>query len=443
MPYSILDIISGKLASDRAQYNSDIAASKARIKNLENLQRISDAISEMQNEQPGATAPNTNTGIPNQQPSDQAPQLINNKLVQMLMQAQTQMGELNPLLSMATKQYEIQTDPKRIMLQNFMNNAGSAGPDKLSVLIDKAANGDSQALADMATLKEISGVDLTNLIERKQSSMRAYHRELGVDKEGNIVTGMFNSITHQLIPGTERSGSSRVQMQPVVTSGGGEIAVPFYGGRPVGQGVQTRLPPSLMPIPAADLEMWKNDKGESPNKLDTPANLYAQGYKPISKLSGELSARFAKSVNSVDQLPNLNAWLFDSQGNIDTTKFLKLKSGLGEGAKMKGILLQAAESEIRNLSGAAVPETEIKRQASEYVTGLLGLSSPQSIKDGITRLYQDLDGFVNTIDPNGVHAKIVRNKRKGMPNLKLNNQTNIKKDYSKMSNEELLKALGE
>jgi hypothetical protein len=405
-----------------AQHKADIAASNARIKNLENLQRISDAMAEMQNQQPGmsqAGEPTPATGSL-QSPNNIQP-LINNNLVQQLMQAQTQMGDLNPLLSMATKQYEIQTDPKRIMLQNYMSNTGTAGPDKLSSLIDMAANGDSKALADLATLKEITGVDLSNMIERKQSSMRAYPRELGVDKEGNIVTGMFNTITHQLIPGTERSGGSRVNMQTVVTPGGGEAAVPFYGGRPIGEGVQTKLPPSMMPIPAADLELWKNDKGESPNKLDTPQNLYAQGYKPISKLSGELSARFAKSVNSVDQLPTLNAWLFDDQGNIDISKFTKLKTGVGEGAKMKGILLQASEAGIRNMSGATVPEYEIKRQASEYVTGLLGLSSSESVKDGINRLYQDLDGFNNTVDPNGVYAKIVRTKRKRIPELKLNN----------------------
>ena len=88
---------------------------------------------------------------------------------------------------------------------------------------------------------------------------------------------------------------------------------------------------------------------------------------------------------------------------------------------MKGKLLQATWAQLRNLSGAAVTDQEITGMAEQYVTNMLAITNPEGVKDGIKKLYSDLEGYTTIIDPTGINRKIMKSKATeyGKPSLKM------------------------
>jgi len=138
------------------------------------------------------------------------------------------------------------------------------------------------------------------------------------------------------------------------------------------------------------------------------AELEAKGFIPYQKFSGEQGARFAKSVNALDQLPKVAEWLFDQKGNLNNMRWGMMKTAMGEGNTMRGMLLQAAWAQIRNESGAAVTDREVSDLANQYVTNMLSIGDPAGMKAGIQRLGGDLKGYIDVMDPMGIHTMIIK-----------------------------------
>lgn len=355
-------------------------------------------------------------------------------------------------------------DPKTTALMNVLGGgqggmggmapeagAGGGSTDQLEMIIERAAKGDAAALAAAGRLKAL-GIDVMQAIERKQQAIERTPRKITDTRTGRRYSVYVNKLTGEEVPGS-RMPDDDITLQPSVGPGGKETRVPYVGPYPLGSpalesgfkpfdvslppgssqqevdrlaasfrkaeagdGRVTKLAAEDEPIGKTDLTSWINPQtGQFPTSPMSPKQLTAGGFVPFQKVQGEQAPRFAKAVNALGQLPTVVDWLFDEQGGLRNMRWLQMKSGVGEGNRMRGVLLQAAWSQIRNESGAAVTDKEVSDLANQYVTNMLSITDPTGMREGIERLGADLKGYVDVLDPTGANASLVRKDKFKLP----------------------------
>lgn len=341
-------------------------------------------------------------------------------------------------------------------------NAQPAGMDQLQGVIEAGGRGDTAALSSAAKLKTLTGIDLFPAIERAQKAWKEttervkfigadgveYSARVGADgklQPNSIMKSAEESVKIDNVMNPDGSKSpvafrgrkalpidqSGLSPQPSPALPPGQrpvdIALPgvtdanadkvgrslgkYVEGRSAGVpgGIITQNAPSADPIGMSDIMGWINpETGKHPTTRMATDKLAAQGYVPYKPLTSEIAARFSKSVQAVDALPDLERWLFDVNGNVDKGKWSQLRLGAFEGVKMRGILEHAIEAQIRNVSGAAITEGEIKNQAKQASSNFMSITSDAGIAAGLERLGRDLQGFINLTDPSGLHQGLTR-----------------------------------
>lgn len=183
------------------------------------------------------------------------------------------------------------------------------------------------------------------------------------------------------------------------------------GGGRTGVGMQKEPSPLTLsqsePIKITDFDNWINPKtGKKPTRPMTTPQMEASGFVPYKPLSATDEAVFPLAVNSVPELEKVYRWLFPN-GQLNKTNWAKLQAGVGEGAGMKGKVIQAVWAQLRKETGAAVTKEEAEAKFSEYILGMKGVTDPDGIKDGMRRLRDNLNGFIQQADPSGVHRKLL------------------------------------
>ena len=359
-----------------------------------------------------------------------------------------------------------QNDPEMQIKRSVANMFSGQGPtgapgglDMSSLLSDLTSGDDPRATAaaSKGTMLEMGGVPIFKAAERVQTgqtralSQKNYDlkikqgiKEETVDETGQTKERYVNPLDKAPIVGqnTDEQGWRVSKEEPLreaeILVKGRRVKV-FYkqsevkgvdlgpeelrtiteqlpGGGKTTRGIPQSQPFSFTseqpagrePIQKTELGSWINPStGKFPTKTMATDELAAGGFIPYKPLAGEQAARFAKAVNSIPNLSEVDKYLFDSKGNLQKMKWSKMKLGVGEGAAIKGKLLQAAWAQIRNESGAAVTDKEVSDLANQYVSNMLSITDPKGIRDGLQRLGADLKGFVDTTDPTGVHQKVM------------------------------------
>lgn len=343
-------------------------------------------------------------------------------------------------------------------------NTQPAGMDQLQGVIEAGGRGDTAALSSAAKLKTLTGIDLFPAIERAQKAWKEttervkfigadgveYSARVGADgklqpnsimksaEESVKIADMVNpdgskspiayrgrkalpidqsGLAPQPGPAALPPGQRPVDIAlPGVTDANadkvGKSLGKYVEGRSAGVpgGIITQNAPSADPIGMGDILGWINPQtGKHPTTRMATDKLAAQGYVPYKPLSSEIAARFSKSVQAVDALPELERWLFDARGNLDPMKWAQMKMGTGDGVKYHGLLLHALAAQIRNESGAAIQEFEVQNLAKQAAAEFMrGMTSSQGVMSGLQRLGMDLQGFINLSDPSGLHQGLIR-----------------------------------
>lgn len=459
------DLIRGKFQADQAQHKVVIAEAQAKMKNLDNLSKLTDMLAQYQQQQSWAdkgayqlSPGSEDTNIMNPEIQPVAQPSGQNLLTQFMQTYPETVGGI------VAKQNDPEMQIKRGVANMFTgqgaaSSPGAEGIDLQSLLADLTGNDPEKATAaaSRGSMLEMGGVPIFKAAERVQTgqtralSQKNYDlkikqgiKEETVDETGQTKERYVNPLDKTPIIGqnTDEQGwrvSKKAQLQPVdVLANGKKIRIwvspkgtggvdlgpeelrtvteQLPGGEKTTRGIPQSQPFSVTseqpagrePIQKTELSSWINPStGKFPTKTMATDELAAGGFIPYKPLAGEQAARFAKAVNSIPNLSEVDKYLFDSKGNLQKMKWSKMKLGVGEGATIKGKLLQAAWAQIRNESGAAVTDKEVSDLANQYVSNMLSITDPKGIRDGLQRLGADLKGFVDTTDPTGVHQKVM------------------------------------
>lgn len=163
----------------------------------------------------------------------------------------------------------------------------------------------------------------------------------------------------------------------------------------------------------------------------SPSPVDIEGGGPLHPKPTDMSALDAGRLELVKQaakeVRDVKASLIKN-GKVDRSLLFNTNVPFGgtpfsEGRKVNSRLMDAIEAKLRAETGAAAPEEEVKRIAERFRPSIL--DDDANVIDKLNRLEEFVSGVGKTMDP--------QNRFGGNPG---------KKDLSKMSDEELLKALG-
>lgn len=91
--------------------------------------------------------------------------------------------------------------------------------------------------------------------------------------------------------------------------------------------------------------------------------------KNQSPMTPEAAAKSQLIDQAIGYLPDLKKGLFDDKGNVNRLNVNNLATRMPftEGRRLSTLILDSVEAKLRAESGAAVPETEVKRIAKRYI----------------------------------------------------------------------------
>jgi len=117
--------------------------------------------------------------------------------------------------------------------------------------------------------------------------------------------------------------------------------------------------------------------------------------------AAESSGKIAMAANAVQFAKDLRGMLFKG-GKLDRGLIAKASAplgGMGEGRMIKSMFRDAIDARIRAATGAAISKEEIPYYESVYLPSIL--DDDATAKNKMDRFDQFLNGYLETIDPNG------------------------------------------
>ncbi len=284
----------------------------------------------------------------------------------------------DPLIQQKDFEVRTYTDPK--------------SGEEMQVLFNKGTGKDHgdpwlRRLSDIATIKEVKqdGTEVTHFVKKTQ---------------GGFVP---------IIPLESSPVSGRTKLEKVegVTEGGGkEVSFinPFTGTK---QPIKTELAP---------------------------------GEKPQTSTEAGRSTLISTAAQNLEEARKL---ILDKNGNVNKGLVLQMSApmgGIGEGRKVKAMMIQAIDAPIRLNTGAALNAQEIENYSNMFLPQAMDLTSTGLVKNKLDRLDTYLNGAWSEMYPG-------RTLKSGEIPINVKGKNYVitpkkaKKDLSTLSNEELLKEL--
>jgi hypothetical protein len=126
---------------------------------------------------------------------------------------------------------------------------------------------------------------------------------------------------------------------------------------------------------------------------------------PQAKETPEAAAKMALINQGIEDVKRANKMLFSQDGKIDRALLAKAMVSLPgtSGREFNSYIYNAIEAKLRAESGAAVPESEVKRMARRFVPGTMDNDS--TIKSKMSRLNEWLGMAQTMTDPSGSRAR--------------------------------------
>lgn len=231
------------------------------------------------------------------------------------------------------------------------------------------------------------------------------------------------------------------------TAGGGKVrgVVPLFpGGSKVsgttGGGVRTELDLLDVPIPAAEVTKWSDGQGNNPPVGWTPRQAKTRGFNPAeTAMPAETGGKVVMVAQAIQDIEAAEALLFPKPGQFNRKLAFGAQANLPEWAVKDAQIVQssiqnAIAAKLRVETGAQANDEEIKHIANRFFPSGVR-DSDRSARNKLTRLKQFMKDGKFVMDPKG--RIVVVEPPKGKPDLSLGK----KKDPSKMTDAELLKAL--
>lgn len=461
----LFDLLSSKMSSDIARHKATKAIADAQISEIEKRSALADTLQQMIDGQSERQSMDTSkpsvsdqmsqmpqytpgAGIPQFQPNITTTpavpgQSTGNKLIDMLIPSLVRGGHVGD----AAKYIETLDDPKKQMLKQMIQGknipaltggGGNINPNFLT--------GGSNEMFEQTTFHKIA--DPNNPGQTIWASVGKHGTKLTptgdvadiakpemqiiTNRDGSTTIRRFNPYTGEEVSGKQpslkiRKNQSETKTYDFTVNKDGTINNIPPGTRmeDVVEGLQAymaadrrgieKTPPiAETRIPVQDLKNWKNPQtGKSPTVPMSPNELTTAGFVQYEPLAAGDGAIFPLAVNSISELDNVQKWLMP-KGKLNKKNWMKLQGNVGEGVGMRGKLTQAMWAQLRKETGAAVTKGEAEAKVQEYILGLRGIMDEDAIGDGINRLKGNLSGYVNQVDPSGLHRTMMGAKSEGI-----------------------------
>lgn len=127
---------------------------------------------------------------------------------------------------------------------------------------------------------------------------------------------------------------------------------------------------------------------------------------PADIVTPEQAAKAQLVQGAIDNQVEIDQLLFNDDGTVDRINVANLAIGtpFSEGRSLNVLLKDSIEAKLRAESGAAVPETEVKRAAVRFSPSVLDSDATINIKRKL--LKQFLEGTFDKFDPTGRFNRI-------------------------------------
>ena len=353
-----------------------------------------------------------------------------NELIPIMLGLQGYGADMGPAVNLINSE----RDPKRELIRGVMggnspvnlqpgNASSTQKGNGLAAIIDAAAKGDPEAAAQLGILK-MAGIDVGDMVGNVQAAMRGYSQDSYDPSTGYTYTTRYN------LDGTPKTGSMKGwqgSFKTVPLPGGGAIEVPVVGPNVLPGGIPSKLPESDQPIPMGDLASWRHpDTLGSPPAGITPKQAQEQGYKRVS----------TNAATTADALKGVNTALTEIKG-LMVDVFPKEESTLG---RVPGALKRKTGSLAQSDPKAAQLEALLGGTLSLYIRAL---GEKGTLAEG------DVKRAMNLVPKLTDRADVAWGKIRQLEGLFRKVQAGVisggkakaKKDYSKMTDAELLEEM--
>lgn len=232
------------------------------------------------------------------------------------------------------------------------------------------------------------------------------------------------------------------------TSGGGKVrgVVPLFpGGSKVtgttAGGIRTELDLVDTPIPASDTLKWSDGKGNNPPAGWTPRQAQARGFKQTPEgMAAESGGKAVMVAQALQDIESAEKMFFPKQGGFNRSLAISAQMGLpewmAEGSQTAvSMMMNAAAAKLRIETGATARPEEQKDVIARFVPSWK--DNEKSARGKMARFKEFMRAGKFVLDPKGRIVVVEPPKEAKKPGLSLGE----KKDPSRMTNEELLKAL--
>lgn len=257
-----------------------------------------------------------------------------------------------------------------------------------------------------------------------------------------------NPYNRQPMGSSVQTGPPPTMQVETPTSGGGKVKgiVPLFGGgtKVVGTtagGVRTELDLVDIPIPATDITKWSDGQGGNPPMGWTPRQAQARGFKQTAEgMAAESGGKAVMVAQALQDIEAAEKMFFPKPGSFDRRLAISAQMGLpewmSEGSQTAvSLMMNAASAKLRIETGATARPEEQKDVIARFVPSWK--DTEKSARGKMTRFREFMRAGKFILDPKGRIMIVEGPTVKAKPDLSLGK----KKDPSRMTDDELLKAL--
>ena len=303
----------------------------------------------------------------------------------------------------------------------------------------------SQQAAGLLTPKWMPTIDSTGKVTLKQEDRKTRRRET-VGPDG-LPVSILETEEGVGIPGGALPVPVKLEERKKTLSDGSEVSydVNPYTGEPVGEmGVSTKKGPSFRVSAPPPVEEFKytDESGVEMSVIRKKATgEHVTTPVPVAPPKGILSAEAGKVEGATKALRlfgGIKDALINKDGSINRSLVLKIWTpggGIGDGRKFLAQFREGLDVKTRVMSGAAIRPEEEAMYKAIYIPH--PLDNDETAKDKLKRFEETMNGLRALIDPSGIGTKRIE---KATGGKKLPGKG--KKDPSKMTDAELVEALG-
>ena len=258
-----------------------------------------------------------------------------------------------------------------------------------------------------------------------------------------------NPYTRQPMGGPIQTGPPPTMQLETPTAGGGKrkTVVPVFGGGSkvsgtTAGGVRTELDLMDIPIKSDEVTKWTDGQGNNPPAGWTPKQAQARGYKAAQPaVAAETAGKVVMVTQAIADIDAAEKLLFPKPGQFNRKLAFGAQASLPEwmvkdAQTVQSALQNAIAAKLRVETGAQANDQEIKNIANRFFPSGVK-DSEGSARNKLTRLKRFMQDGKFIMDPQGRIVIVEGSTAKAKPDLSLGK----KKDPSKMSDDELLKAL--